>query len=526
MGSVARWSWLVPPLAGLAHAASMAWPGSGAPRWWLQWLALALLVAWVDRRLDTPGNGGSRPHLRGTVAGAWLFATAWLAGVFWWLFISMHTYGGLPPALAAAAVLALAAALGTYYALAIAVYGTLVRRRPDRAPLTRAVLFMAAWTLAELARARWLTGFPWGASGYAHVDGPLAAYAPWIGVHGIGAVAALMAALAPRLLRCGAWPRIALLVLMTVPTVAAQADAREFTQPTGRHSVALLQGNIPQDEKFVPGTGVAQALRWYGEQLGAARADLVVAPETALPVLPSQLPPGYWDALRAAFESTGRGVLIGVPLGDEASGYTNSAIGWTGEPAGALYRYDKHHLVPFGEFIPPLFRWFTERMNIPLGDFGRGALVQPPMRWRGERLAPNICYEDVFGEELGARFAQPGQEPTVFVNLTNIAWFGDSIAIDQHLHLSRMRALEFERPMLRATNTGATVVIDHRGVVTHALARHTRGVLRAEFEGRTGRTPYARWVAHAGLWPLWGLAALLLVLGAWPARRGARSAAP
>jgi len=184
-----------------------------------------------------------------------------------------------------------------------------------------------------------------------------------------------------------------------------------------------------------------------------------------------------------------------------------------------VYQYDKHHLVPFGEFIPPLFKWFTQMMNIPLGDFNRGAVGQPSFEWKGQRLAPNICYEDLFGEELGARFTDPATAPTVFVNVSNIGWFGNSVAIDQHLAISRMRALEFERPMLRATNTGATVVIDHRGRVTHSLPRHTRGVLAAEAEGRTGVTPFAWWVSRLGLWPLWLLGLALVALAAAQRRR-------
>ncbi len=254
-----------------------------------------------------------------------------------------------------------------------------------------------------------------------------------------------------------------------------------------------------------------------------AKAALVVGPETAIPILPAQLPDGYLDALRGAM-GAGRAALVGIPLGSFEKGYTNTVLGLR---AGAPdYQYDKHHLVPFGEFIPPLFKWFVRMMNIPLGDFNRGAVGQPSFDWQGQRLAPNICYEDLFGEELGARFIDPAQAPTVFVNISNIAWFGDSLAIDQHLQISRMRALEFERPMLRATNTGATVIIDHRGVVTHALPRQQRGVLVGEVEGRTAITPYAWWVARLGLWPLWLLGALAvaaaLVLTGVPSRSALR----
>jgi apolipoprotein N-acyltransferase len=157
-------------------------------------------------------------------------------------------------------------------------------------------------------------------------------------------------------------------------------------------------------------------------------------------------------------------------------------------------------------------------MRIPLGDFSRGALGQPSFDWQGQRLAPNICYEDLFGEELAVAFADVATAPTILVNVSNIAWFGNTVAIDQHLAISRMRALEFERPMIRATNTGATVIIDHTGRVTHELPRHTRGALVGEVEGRTGLTPYAQWVSRYGLWPFWGAAGALVLL-AWLARR-------
>jgi len=171
-------------------------------------------------------------------------------------------------------------------------------------------------------------------------------------------------------------------------------------------------------------------------------------------------------------------------------------------------------LVPFGEFIPPLFKWFTRMMNIPLGDFNRGAIGQPSFAWKGQRIAPNICYEDLFGEELGARFIDPALAPTLFANVSNLGWFGDSTAIDQHLQISRMRALEFQRPFVRATNTGSTVILDHQGQVQAAIPRLTPGVLQGVVEGRSGITPFAWWVGRFGLWPLW-LLSLLVVGMAW-----------
>ncbi len=494
-------TWGLMPVAGLAQALSMAAPWDGQPRWWLQLLSLGVLAWQLERS----------PHWKPAALAGWLYAVAWLGGTFWWLYISMHTYGGLPAALAVLAVLALAGVLALYYAAACG----LQRRYAPTGRAARALLFAALWLLAELARGRWFTGFGWGGSGYAHVEGPLAGYAPWIGVYGISALTAWLAMTIPQIWSCGHWQRIAVLAVLVLPSVQ-QMEGGHSTASSGQLGVALLQGNIPQDEKFQPGTGVPTALRWYGEQLQQNRSALVVAPETALPLLLRQLPEGYWVALRQRYAEGEQAALMGMPLGSFREGYTNSAVGLA--PGRTPWRYDKHHLVPFGEFIPTGFKWFTAMMNIPLGDFSRGDVGQPSFEWQGQRLAPNICYEDLFGEELAARFADPAQAPTVFVNLSNIAWFGNTVAIDQHLHISRMRGLEFERPFVRATNTGSTAIIDHRGQLIAELPRHAQGVLVGEVEGRQGLTLYARWVAQAGLWPLWLLAGAALLLAVWRKR--------
>jgi apolipoprotein N-acyltransferase len=496
--------------AGLAQALSIAAPWSGQPLWWLQILSLVFLV-W---QLDAMRLRAAPKAWRAGLGYGWAFTTAWLCGTFWWLFISMHTYGGLAAPLAALAVLALAAALALYYAVACASF---VAFAPASRTLS-AIFFVALWTLGELLRGSWFTGFPWGAGGYAHVDGPLAAAVPWLGVYGVGALATGIAAAlamamrgAPgRAMTARIAPLGAAVALVVVPTAlgALGNTANDATLSRGTLGVALLQGNIPQDEKFIPGGGVATALRWYGEQLAAPRASLTITPETAIPLLPSQLPNGYLQGIAERYSAGDRAAIVGLPIGDGAT-YSNTVLGFR-PGQSSTYRYDKHHLVPFGEFVPSVFRWFTNMMNIPLGDFRSGGLAQAPFVWQGQRIAPNICYEDLFGDEIGANFRDDATSPTILLNVSNIAWFGDSIAIDQHLAISRMRALEFARPMVRATNTGATVVIDHHGRVTHSLPRVTRGVLEAQVEGRAGRTPYARWVAAFGLWPLW-IASLLVI---------------
>jgi apolipoprotein N-acyltransferase len=480
--------------------------------WGLNLVTVAVLAWRVGAA--TPARAG----LLGLV-----FGTAWLACGTWWLFISMHRYGGLPAWLAALAVALLCAGMALLLAAALAAFA-----RWRRGPAwLRALQFGAWWLLAELARGVLFTGFPWVAHGYAFVDSPFAALAPWVGVYGIGVLAAALAA-APGL-GAGGWRRrgTAVLVAVAVPAALAVTPRADFTQPSGSLSVALLQGNVPQNEKFSL-EHLPAALEWTRARLLEANADLVVGPETVVPLLPQQLDPRWWEPVLEHFRAPGRAALIGLPLGDEILGYTNSVAGISAATASratwadGFYRYDKHHLVPFGEVIPFGFKWFVRMMDIPLGDFNRGALVAPSFGVRGERIGPNVCYEDLFGEELAARFADAAGAPTILSNVSNIGWFGPTSAVNQHLNISRMRTLELQRPMLRATNTGATVVIDHRGRVTHALPPFTQGVLEGRVEGRTGITPFARWAGSAGLWPLFGLA--LVVCGASIRRRTERPA--
>jgi apolipoprotein N-acyltransferase len=391
------------------------------------------------------------------------------------------------------------------------------------------------WLLAELARGRLLTGFPWVASGYAYVDAPLVGLAPYVGVYGIGALAvggaawialgSSMPGRQPPRRAAGRWPRLLLpgLSFALLWGLAALLGRIEHTRPAGSLQVTLLQTNVAQDEKFVA-ERLPQTLAWLGERLQREQGDLVIAPETAVPLLPDQLEalsPGYWEALQAHFHTAGRAALLGLPLGDFSSGYTNSVAGLG---LGTPYRYDKQHLVPFGEFIPPGFRWFVDLMQMPLGDFSRGPLDAPSFAVRDQRVAPNVCYEDLFGEELAVRFVEAARAPTILANVSNIGWFGDTVALTQHLNISRMRSLELQRPMLRATNTGVTAFIDHRGHVAARMEPFSAGALSGLVQGRDGVTPYAAWAGRFGLWPLGLGAGALVALLAFSRRRLAPSA--
>lgn len=475
--------------AGVAHTAAFA-----PLEWWpLQILAVAALAAAVARA--TPAQAAWR---------GLCFGFAWLASGLWWLYISMHDFGGMPAPLAALAVALLAAALSLYLAGAMAWFAWRRRGRP----LADGLAFAACWLLAELARAQFLTGFPWLAAGYAHSTGPLAALAPWVGVYGMGAVAALLAAAlaqwappAPT----GRRPWALGAAALALPVAAALAPA-EFTRPAGTLRVSLLQPNVPQDLKFDPERMAAQ-LAALQAQLHAARGALVVTPESVLPVPRDHMDPAWWQQLVAPFKAGGRAALVGTFLGNDAQGYVNSLVGVSA--AGEAYEYGKRHLLPFGEYVPPGFRWFVELMQIPLGDQASGR-SEAAFVVGSQRARPLICYEDLFGEDFAASVTGP-QAATLLVNASNLAWFGPRMVQDQHLQFSRLRALEFQRPLVRATNTGSTAAVDHRGVVTARLAPEVNGTLDVVVEGRQGSTPYARWLAAAGLWPLWlvGLAGAL-----------------
>lgn len=490
-------------LAGAVHAVALSpmvasW-GALAPA-----TMQSLALAWLLRLL------ASRRSPKHVAWITWLYGSLWLVGATGWMYVSLHRYGGLPAVVAGAAVGGLCAALSLYMGL----LGWVWARWRHGSWWRDALAFAGLWLLAEWARAIVFTGFPWGASGYALVDTPLARLAPWMGVYGMGAVWAGLVAAA-------VWSASArwlgLALALGVLCALALSPVPHFTQPHGGPmTVTLLQGNVPQDEKFLS-ERQGPMLIWHRDQLLAARTDLVLAPETAIPLLPSQLPPEYWERIEANFGAgTDRSALVGVPLGDFEHGYTNSVAGMgplSARDEGGFYRYDKHHLVPFGEFIPWGFRWFVQMMNMPLGDFNRGPLVAPSFQVRDQRVAPTICYEDLFGEEIAARFVNPPLAPTVLANVSNLAWFGESVAIHQHLQIARMRSLEFQLPTLRATNTGTTGVVTHEGRIQAALATNTRGVLTASVQGREGVTPFAWWAGRWGLWPAWALGLGLVLLG-------------
>jgi len=464
--------------AGAAHALSFA--PFDLP--WLQLLALAVLFGLTARAGAWRGAAGL----------GFAFGIGWFGVGVSWVYVSMHVYGLMPAPLAAAATLAFCSFLALYPALALGVSQRLAPAAYIRLPL----LLPAAWTLSEWLRGTLFTGFPWLASGYAHTDSVLAGFAPVAGVYGVTLAAALLAgALAlfalPRQVRGRAgyaWIAGAFVLLIGA---GAALKTQSWTRPAGAPiSVRLVQANIPQDTKFGP-EGLQRAFDAHWALMQGPPVDLVALPESVFPVPLQFVPPQFLEAFGNHARSGDSALVFGVFLEQPAGAYFNSAVGIAPGDVPPAH-YSKRHLVPFGEFIPPGFRWFVDLMQMPIGDQQRGAAVQPPMELAGQRIAVNICYEDLFGAVIIGAW-KGSVPPTIMLNMSNLAWFQDSLALPQHLQISRMRVLETQHPMLRATNTGATAIIDASGRVTDALPFLTAGALNGQVQGMQGTTPFIRW---------------------------------
>ena len=487
MNVVRRLSPLFALLLGALHACSFApW---NLP--WLQVLALAALFA----------LGARAKSARSAALLGFAFGIGWFGVGISWVYVSMHVYGLMPAVLAGAATAAFCAYLAVYPALALGLAHRVFSSATWRLALGLPVL----WMFAEWLRGTLFTGFPWLASGYAHTDGLLAGWAPTLGMYGITLMAALLAGALSLLTlpkRRYGWVAAAFVIVIGGGWFGS---TQSWTAPAGSPiSVRLVQANVPQNLKFEP-DGIARAFTTHLALMQGPRADLVALSESIFPVPMQHVPAPYLQAIRDFAQQHRTAVIYGVFLEEPRGHYFNSAVGYAPDDS-SLRRYSKRHLVPFGEFIPPGFRWFVDLMKMPIGDQQRGTTAQP-LALAGQQVAVNICYEDLFGAEIIDAWHTSGPAPTLMLNISNLAWFNDSLALPQHLQISRMRALETQHPMLRATNTGATAIIDARGKVAAQLPYLTAGALNGQVQGYEGTTPFIRY----GNWPALWLAGLLLL---------------
>ena len=510
------------------------------PQWALSPLQLCTM-AWLVTCIWRAPNGLFAARR------AWLFALGHFVVGLYWLTISMHVYGYMPMPLAIVALVALSAYLALFASLAAWLVHQIkaVSQSSLSATLWSSFAWASAWTISEWLRATLFTGFPWLNIGYAHVDSWFAGWSSVSGLYGVTFVTAFSAAAIAALV--GLRPRTQVQTHLDTATRATTAlhgvvgllalafafiglalGHIQWSTPAGSPLVVrLIQGNVDQGVKFSPDhlykiIQQHQRLAATPAPAGSPQPQVVLLPETVMAVFQHQIAPAAWQAWIDVAKAQQSTILIGSALYDTKTGaYTNSVIGIDAATtanqlfeATMVQRYDKSHLVPFGEFVPFGFRWFVNLMSIPLGDFTRGTSKQKPFAIAGQRIAPNICYEDVFGEELlpamrGTAGTQDGA--TMLANFSNLAWFGDSWALRQHWQMSRLRAIETSRPMLRTTNTGATGAIDHRGHGIAQLPPNRVGVLDTAIQGQQGLTPYVR----VGNGLILGLCVLILFAAWW-----------
>jgi apolipoprotein N-acyltransferase len=469
---------------------------------WGGWLQIPLLsLLWW--RLSLINTTQFLPHF----ASGFLFGLAYFIVGLWWIFISLHDIGGMNAALSVAAVVLLSAYMALFFGLASALGKKLQRQNIFLNSATMA----AAWVLMEYLRGQLFTGFPWVGFAEAQVNGPFAAIAPLLG--GLGSTFLVVWAS----MQLSRWRQS--IVRTSIPVGLALVlmlglNQLRFTEAIGNPiSIRLIQGNFEQRLSWNP-IAIQQQIRFYSAAIEQQAADLIVTPETAFPWPEKDLPSESLPKLSAFVQASQSNVLLGiigvVPKANGDLRYSNRALGFSPSQSG-LYHYDKSHLVPFGEFIPPGFQWFVDAFKVPLSDFARGTMSQPPFQI--ERLGQNsvgaaitICYEDVFGNELASRIRHSETPVNLLINMTNLAWFGRSQAPSQQLRLSQMRSIETGLPSIRSTNTGITAVIASDGRVLHQLPQFTQATLSASVQGFTGKTPFVVW----GNWPILSFISFLL----------------
>ncbi|MCW8155255.1 apolipoprotein N-acyltransferase [Stutzerimonas stutzeri] len=435
----------------------------------------------------------------------WCYGFGLFASGVSWVYVSIHDFGAASPALAGLLTLGFVAGLGLFFALLGWLWVRLLRNR--HSALGDALAFSALWLAFDALRGWVLTGFPWLYIGYSQLDGPLASLAPLGGVWLLSFAIALSATLLVALPRLRTEkPRLALaIVLLATPWIAGLLlKGHTWTTTKGEPlTVAAVQGNVAQSMKWDPKKLEMQLLLYRDMTFRSRPADLIVWPETAVPILKDHAE-GYLKMMAGFAEQRNSALITGVPVrqpnADGDLRYYNS-LTTAGDASGT---YLKQKLVPFGEYVPlqDLLRGLIAFFDLPMSDFARGEAGQPLLQARGLQIAPYICYEVVYPEFAAGLAAQSD----LLLTVSNDAWFGRSIGPLQHLQMAQMRALEAGRWMIRATNNGITVLIDPYGQITEQIPQFEQAVLYGEVAAMQGLTPYLRWRS----WPLIALCVLLL----------------
>jgi apolipoprotein N-acyltransferase len=486
--------------AGLALAAGAALAAAFAPLnlWPLAVLCPAVLMwLWQDATAREAARLG------------FCFNSATFAAGTYWLYISLHIFGGAPVWLACILMLGLVAVMGLYHA---ALGYAVARWLPRTGAVRWLAALPAAWLLIEWWRGWFLSGFSWLSLGYSQTDTWLAGLAPVAGVYGISALLLVSAGALVALARGTRRVRILAGTLLIVPwALGAALYGHSWTQPAGAAvSVAVVQGAIPQDEKWLESNHDTTLNLYQTLTEKALGTQLIVWPESAPAAIANDLVP-YISQLYSEAHAHGSALVLGVlraqgdAADDAATRYFNSVLALDEKVSW----YDKHHLVPFAEFfpVPGLVRSWLRLMSLPYSDFTPGAAEQPPLPAAHLQLGTTVCYEDAYGSSM----LKVLPRADALVNVTNDAWFGHSSARHQHFQIARMRALEEGRYLVRAANDGISAVIGPHGEVIARAPEFRPLVLVSRIVPLRGLTPYA----HVGNWLVVSLAALALAYGLW-----------
>lgn len=471
----------------------------------LQWWPLAIVCPAVLMYLWE----GTTPR-EAAWLGFWFAFGTFTAGTYW-LYTGLHTFGRAPVWIAFGLMLGLTLIMALYHA---ALGYAVARWLPATGAMRWLVGLPAAWVLIEWWRGWFLSGFAWLSLGYSQTDTWLSRFAPIIGVYGISAILLMSSGALLALLKGTMRTRMIAAAVLIVPWgVAASLASVEWTHPSGKPvAVAIVQGNIPQDEKWLL-SNRDRTLQLYKSLADSVLGTpLIVFPEASLPDLANELVP-YLQGLYRDASRRGSSLVLGIlRASDDLKTYYNSVLALS----DSVQWYDKDHLVPFAEFfpVPDIVRSWLKLMSLPYSDFTPGGAEQPPLRAAGLKLGASICYEDAYG----SAFTRVLENADSLVNVTNDAWFGHGSARHQHFQIARMRAIETGRYMLRAANDGISGVIGPHGEVVASAPEFERFVLRSEITPRTGLPPYAR----VGNWLIVSLATLGVLAGGvagWRRRR-------
>ncbi len=459
----------------------LALPLAFAPfEWW--WLIPVLLSAWVLLWLgQTPRSAFKIGFAFG--AGAFLTGT-------YWLYHSIHTIGNAPVALAVFLMLGLVAIMALYFGLT----AMLTMRLAAGSRIAAIVLFAPTFLLLEWLRGWVLSGFPWLSLGYALPGGPLAGWLPIGGIYLGSLVLLCVASALLMLLSSGRGARIAGASVIVVVAAASLfvSNARYVTPNAERFSARIAQLGLDQSLKWSP-EQFQKTVQWYGQFVAEHRgADILLMPEVALPTVADRIEP-YLARVGTLANEANSQLLLGILRRHEDGRVANALLSMRD---GQRQWYEKRHLVPFGEYfpVPAFIREWMRLRDLPYADLAAGADSQTPIVVDGMTIATSICYEDAYAAEQLVFFPRAG----FIVNVSNDAWFGDSIAPHQHLQIARTRSAESQRWQLRATNTGITAIIDAQGRVAARAPSFEPAVLAGSIETVSGHTPYTR----VGNWPV------------------------